>query len=398
MKQESLPIIGMEKNDNSRKGTDIELAEQSGIRLGPAHELMSRQVGGRECLGFTKIDQKNYLRSRRMKNLAFREVGTMMRYFKQQQMNNPSFFYDVQFDNEEQITNIFWADARMIIDYSKFGDVVSFDTTYKINKEHRLFAVFVRFNHHRATVVFGAALMYDETAESFTWLFETFLEVMSNKPPKTILTDQDAAMAKAVSKAMLYTFHRLCKWHILQNAMKNNVNLIGPKPGCIKGVLAYFMENVDDKEDFVADWEKMKDDYNVRGNKWLNTIFGLRGKWAHAYVRLAWNAGMKSTQLSESFNALLKDYLRSYFDLSQFLMHFERVLAEKRHKELEVEFHLSQTLPKVRLPDKMLVQASKIYTKIIFELFQLEYIGSTDLVVSSDVGVDSDGQQNLYSS
>ncbi|KAK9269015.1 hypothetical protein L1049_000783 [Liquidambar formosana] len=174
----------------------------------------------------------------------------------------------------------------MIINYSKFGDVVSFDTIYKINKEHRPFAVFVGFGYHRVIVVFGAALMYDETAESFTWLFETFLEAMSNKPPKTILIDQDAIMAKVVSKAMPYIFHKLCKWHILQNAIKN-VNLISPKPRCIKGVLAYFMENVDDKEDFVADWEKMKDEYNVRGNKWLDTIFGLRGKWAHAYVRLA---------------------------------------------------------------------------------------------------------------
>ena len=41
---------------------------------------------------------------------------------------NPSFQYAVQLDNVEQITNIFWADARMIIDYANFGDVVTFDT------------------------------------------------------------------------------------------------------------------------------------------------------------------------------------------------------------------------------------------------------------------------------
>ncbi len=42
---------------------EIELADNSGIRPKLAHELMSRQVGGRENLGFTKQDQKNYLRS-----------------------------------------------------------------------------------------------------------------------------------------------------------------------------------------------------------------------------------------------------------------------------------------------------------------------------------------------
>ena len=50
------------------------------------------------------------------------------------------------------ITNMFWVDAKMIIDYGHFGDVVSFDTTYKPN---RPFAVFVGLNHHRETVVFG---------------------------------------------------------------------------------------------------------------------------------------------------------------------------------------------------------------------------------------------------
>ena len=109
----------------------------------------------------------------------------------------------------------------MIIDYGQFGDVVSFDTTYKINKCNRPLAVFVGFNHHRETIIFGVALMYDETAESFIWLFETFLKAMSGKAPKTIFTDQDAAMAKALRHVMPDVYHRLCKWHMMQNALKH---------------------------------------------------------------------------------------------------------------------------------------------------------------------------------
>ena len=33
----------------------------------------------------------------------------------------------MQLDNDDQITNIFWADARMVIDYVYFG-YVTFDT------------------------------------------------------------------------------------------------------------------------------------------------------------------------------------------------------------------------------------------------------------------------------
>ena len=35
------------------------------------------------------------------------------------------FDYSLQLDEEEMVTNIFWLDARMMIDYEVFGDVVS---------------------------------------------------------------------------------------------------------------------------------------------------------------------------------------------------------------------------------------------------------------------------------
>jgi hypothetical protein len=49
----------------------------------------------------------------------------------------------LQRDYEEQISNIFWADAKMIMDYAQFGDVVSFDTTFGTNKESRPSDVFL---------------------------------------------------------------------------------------------------------------------------------------------------------------------------------------------------------------------------------------------------------------
>ena len=83
------------------------------------------------------------------------------------------------------IGNIFWTDARMIIDYGQFREVVKFDTTYKFNRENRPLAIFIGLE----TIVFGDALMYDDTNESFEWLFKTFLDAMSNKHSKIIFTD-----------------------------------------------------------------------------------------------------------------------------------------------------------------------------------------------------------------
>jgi zinc finger SWIM domain-containing protein 3 len=122
---------------------------------------------------------------------------------------------------KEQITNIFWADAKMIMDYTHFGDVVSFDTTFGTKEESRPFGVFVGFNYFRETVVFGVVLMYDETFESFKWLFETFLKAHNGQQPKTFYTDQDAAMGKAVVEVFAEAWHGLCTFHIMQNAIKH---------------------------------------------------------------------------------------------------------------------------------------------------------------------------------
>lgn len=123
--------------------------DDSGIGPKAAHELASQQVGGSVNLGYTHRDLKNHLRTKRQRELMYGEAGSMLKYFQDKVAENTSFHYALQLDCEEQITNIFWADAKMIIDYAQFGDVVTFDTTFGTNKEYRPFGVFVGFNHFR---------------------------------------------------------------------------------------------------------------------------------------------------------------------------------------------------------------------------------------------------------
>lgn len=67
----------------------------------------------------------------------------MLKYFQDKIAENPSFEYALQMDCDEQIANIFWTDAKIIIDYAHFDDVVIFYTTFGTNKESRSFGVFV---------------------------------------------------------------------------------------------------------------------------------------------------------------------------------------------------------------------------------------------------------------
>ena len=74
-----------------------------------------------------------------------------------------NFFYAIQCDEKGQATKFFWVDARSWLAYHCFGDVVSFDTTYRTNKYDMSFAPFTRVNHHLQLIQFDCALLQDET-------------------------------------------------------------------------------------------------------------------------------------------------------------------------------------------------------------------------------------------
>jgi zinc finger SWIM domain-containing protein 3 len=116
------------------------------------------------------------------------------------------------------------------MDYKCFGDAVSFDTTFPTNKFEMPFAPLLGTNHHRQTIIFGCALLLNETISLFIWLFQTFLTAMSGKHPSTIFTDQDAAMAAAIAFVFPNTSHRLCLWHIYLNTAKHLSHVIHEHP------------------------------------------------------------------------------------------------------------------------------------------------------------------------
>lgn len=95
-------------------------------------------------------------------------------------------------------------------DYSIFGDIITFDTTYHTNKYNLSLGLFCDVNHHKTTVIFVAGFISKENTNSFVWLFNQFLDCMS-KALVSVITDQDLTIKAVVAIIFLFTFHRLCK-------------------------------------------------------------------------------------------------------------------------------------------------------------------------------------------
>jgi zinc finger SWIM domain-containing protein 3 len=99
--------VSSQRRMSATQAAEIDLAYESGIRLKDSYQLMSKQVGGSDNLGFTKRDHKNYLRNKRQRALKFGEAASLEKYFRHQLKESPSYFYAFQLDAEELITNIF---------------------------------------------------------------------------------------------------------------------------------------------------------------------------------------------------------------------------------------------------------------------------------------------------
>ncbi|KAI8557212.1 hypothetical protein RHMOL_Rhmol05G0319000 [Rhododendron molle] len=369
---ETAYLMSTQRNLCESQALNIEIANAAGLSLKLSHDFLSAQVGGPEFVGFTIEDHKTYLRGKRQRDLQYGEAGALLRYF-QQAIDNPYFYHEIQLDVDEMITNVFWADHQMITDYGIFGDALSFDTTFRTNKEYRPLGVFTGFNHYRMTVVFGVALLYDETMASFEWLFRIFLKAMSGKKPLTIFTDQDQAMANAISQVMPEVSHGLCTFHIMQNALKHlgylfkdDSNFSRDFKACIYGY--------EDESELCEAWDSLICKYNLENNSWMTQTWKLRNKWAHVHMKWSFSAGMRSTQVSESLNAKLKKHLKSDLNIVDFFTHFNKVVIEKRIKERNATFDSREKLPKMKFQSSpMLAQASKLYTPKVFELFHAQF-------------------------
>jgi len=173
-------------------GTKRILAEMvdKGIPRSNMYGFVSGLHGGPSLAPFTRKAVNRVVYSIR-KDECSDDVQKTLDYFKELQLHSRNFFYTVQVDTSTRVKDIFWAHASSRLSYDHFGDVVTFDTTYRTNRYNMPFGIFVGVNNHFQTVVFGCALLREETVEAFKWLFKTFSKAMNGKEPASILTGED---------------------------------------------------------------------------------------------------------------------------------------------------------------------------------------------------------------
>ncbi|XP_044400061.1 protein FAR1-RELATED SEQUENCE 5 [Triticum aestivum] len=368
-KPDQTPFLWSHRGLNDPQKADAIEYGIGGLRTHQIMDVMEKQHGGYDKVGCVSRDLYNFIAEYKKQRIEGFDAQYMLNYMAAQEERDSEFFYRYSTDSKGHLQNLFWSDAQSRLDYDAFGGVVVFDSTYRVNKYNLPFVPFIGLNHHRSTVVFGVGIVSDETVASYKWLLHSFLEAMHQNHPRSVITDGDHAMARAILQVWPNTDHRLCSWHIEQNMVRY---LRNPKLSDFRKLIYRAFE----VDEFERGWLQFNKHYGItEKDTWICRMYELRKKWSAAYTKGRYFLGMRSNQRSESLNSTLHVQLDRRMRLIDLLQHHEHCISVMRRNEAAMDAVASQTVPFTELTaDPLEKNASYIYTPIMFEKVKGEIV------------------------
>ncbi|RYR04981.1 hypothetical protein Ahy_B06g084796 [Arachis hypogaea] len=373
----------------------IEVNDEADIRPNKTFLALANEVGGPSNLGFSEKDVRNYISSRLQSTNGNAYVKEMLNYFMRMKELNPNYFYAVNINEDNKFTSAVWVDARCRASYEYYGEVVSFDTTYSMNRHGFLFAAFIGVNHHGKSTLLGCALLGSEEIPSFEWVFTQWLECMGTAP-KGIITDQCKSMFGAIKKVLPNTRYRWCIWHITEKIHNKLEGYSRFKE--LNAELNHIIWNSKSVDDFEDHWAEFIDEFNLHHNRWLSGLclfrkimcrkcldvvvflYSVLEKRSYAWFCFWW-ASMRSMQRSEGMHSFFGGYLNCKTSLVQFVHEFDNVLGTKEQKELEDNAADSRGLIPCSTRSAIERQFQKEYTNEMFRGVQMEFGKKADCTI-----------------
>ncbi|XP_058783973.1 protein FAR1-RELATED SEQUENCE 5-like [Vicia villosa] len=354
----------------------IDGLQSNGIRTCHIMGYMVAQKGGHDRVGFTKKDLYNYFDSKMRANIKDGDVAAAINYLTVKSSTDPMLYGKYAVDMDGRMKSLFWADGSSRSDYFCFGDVIAFDTTYKKNKYNYPLVIFSGCNHHSQTVIFGAALVSDETTETYKWLLECFLECMENRYPAAVVTDGDGAMRESIKQVFPDATHRLCAWHLNKNASENVKN-----SAFLKDFQKAMYSNFT-KDQFEEFWSKIIKENGLEGNPWVAKTYENRSLWATAYLREKFFGRIRTTSQCEAVNAVIKSYVRKKGCIFEFMHNFDQAMRSYRNNELIADYKSKFSEPVMTTQLRALEShAANVYTMEIFKEVRDEIVKAGSLIV-----------------
>ncbi|KAK0574748.1 hypothetical protein LWI29_028421 [Acer saccharum] len=249
-----------------------------GVKTAQVMDYLVDQSGGYSNVGHTKKDLQNSLDSVCRSEIQTSDADSVISYLTAKSVTEPDFFFDYTLDEDNHFGNLFWVDSTSRSNNAFFGDVLAFDSTYRTNVYRRPLVMLVGVNHHHSTTIFGFGLLGDETVDTYTWLLRTFLVAMHGKKLKSVVTDGDKAMHKAIKIVVPESVRRLCYW-LLERNVQTNI-----QDGNFTRAFCSCMMNFMTEDEFDLQWFSMVEKFGLHNNEWVSAMYSKRKQWAETFL------------------------------------------------------------------------------------------------------------------
>ncbi|XP_076910653.1 protein FAR1-RELATED SEQUENCE 5-like [Bidens hawaiensis] len=341
---------------SNRKLTHVQqdiIYELSTLNLGPvkAFNIMRTKNGGFEEVGATTDDCKNFKQSLTCYIGEYDAEMVVQRLSgRKNYCDGYSFEYTVNSNGE--LDCLFWADEISKKNYLAFGDIISFDATFKTNKYVNLihlynmvFVPFTAIDNHCRNVTVGAALLSSESIESYSWLLKVFLDSFGIAP-KVVVTDQASNLLSftKLETSVMYVAH-------YEKKLADKVGAtICNNEDFKRKICDIVWTDAISQSEFETQWELIMKEYDLETNKWLCDMFEMRYDWIAAYY--------------------MDD--RCLLSLVEFFSHFDHCMEIQRHNGRKNDHDTRYTHPDAVSENPFEKEAELKYTNAIFNDFQDE--------------------------
>ncbi|XP_061373652.1 protein FAR1-RELATED SEQUENCE 5-like [Gastrolobium bilobum] len=312
----------------------IEKFNDSGLPIGKVATILR----GNDVL-FDSRDCYNHMKNVRKKIYDAGDAQAVLHYCVKQKTMNPNFFYSIKCDEDDRMESFFWIDARCRQAYELFGDVITFDTTYRTNKYSMPFGPFVG----------------------------------------------DMAITNAVSKVFPKAKHRFCLWHIMKK-FPEKLSRVYHEHASFGNQIHQSVWNSKSTEDFDDRWNHILVKYGLDGNEWLHTLYSIRSSWVPIFNRSTFFAGMNTTQRSESINSFFDGFVTAGTTLKEFVEKYNQAV-DTRYESFRMEnfesMHKERRLFSKELCDSLQYSTEKLGNDgewVTYRVFNMEDIENSATV------------------
>ncbi|GKA18306.1 FAR1-related sequence 5-like protein, partial [Tanacetum coccineum] len=334
------PLVDENNLDNLKARRKLDFSDKVFIHraslsnIGPtkAHRLRVAFMGGYHKVRGKAIDWKNFRRSLN-KYIGPRDAQMLVDKLNDRKKHVPNFSFEYKTVNDE-LSRMFWADETMKCNYIAFGDVVSFDATYKY-----IISLYVVSIH-----VLGHYLV----------MKHFFLHQVIN------------------------CF--LNKRHGKRTLMVSQIKMRIAKCG-FPWITSQICGDVENDSEFKKRFHKLI--WN------LSEMFEIKDRWILGYFNdLPMCCLMKTTSRSESSNAFFQIHSHQGNMLVQFMLYFEAAMEKQRYTQRIADNRTFESTPVMFTALPIEQFACQVYSRSIFREVQKEI--SKGLYYCSQISANSE--------